>query len=97
MIPHCGIIASLWVWKFQQTHLLGKRFTPPLGSRALGFEEPSCVLEIILVEVFLLNNIANNLAGFSPLLRRVSRDTSYVLVHGVSSCDLGCCNIIVYG
>ena len=35
--------------------------------------------------------------GFLPLLRRVSRDTSCVLVHGVSSCDLGCCNIIVYG
>jgi hypothetical protein len=35
--------------------------------------------------------------GFLPLLRRVSQDTSCVLVHGVSSCDLGCCNIIVYG
>jgi hypothetical protein len=35
--------------------------------------------------------------GFLPLLRRVSHDTSCVLVHGVSSCDLGCCNIIVYG
>jgi hypothetical protein len=34
--------------------------------------------------------------GFLPLLRRVSQDT-YVLVHGVSSCDLGCCNIIFYG
>jgi hypothetical protein len=35
--------------------------------------------------------------GFLPLLRRVSQDTSCVLVHGVSSCDLGCCNIIGYG
>jgi hypothetical protein len=35
--------------------------------------------------------------GFLPLLIRVSQDTSCVLVHGVSSCDLGCCNIIVYG
>jgi hypothetical protein len=35
--------------------------------------------------------------GFLPLLGRVSQDTSYVLVHGVSSCALGCCNIICYG
>ena len=35
--------------------------------------------------------------GFLPLLRRVSQDTSYVLVHGVSSCDLGCCRKIGYG
>jgi hypothetical protein len=35
--------------------------------------------------------------GFLPLLRRFSHDTSCVLVHGVSSCDLGCCNIIGYG
>ena len=30
--------------------------------------------------------------GFLPLLRRVSQDTSCVLVHGVSSCDIGCSN-----
>jgi hypothetical protein len=35
--------------------------------------------------------------GFIPLFIRVSQDTSCVLVHGVSYCDLGCCNIIVYG
>jgi hypothetical protein len=35
--------------------------------------------------------------GFLHLLRRVSQDTSCVLVHGVSSYDLGCCNIIGYG
>jgi hypothetical protein len=34
---------------------------------------------------------------FIPCLRRVSQDISCVLVHGVSSCDLGCCNILVYG
>jgi hypothetical protein len=34
---------------------------------------------------------------FLPCLRRVSQDISCVLVHGVSSCDLGCCNILVYG
>jgi hypothetical protein len=35
--------------------------------------------------------------GFLPLLRRVSHDTSCVLVHGASSCDLGCYNINGYG
>jgi hypothetical protein len=50
-----------------------------------------------VVKVFLLKNIATNWLDFLPLLRRVSQDTSSVLVHGVSSCDLGCCNIICYG
>jgi hypothetical protein len=50
-----------------------------------------------VVKVFLLKNISKDWLGFLPLLRRVSKDTSYVLVHGVSSCDLGFCNIIVYG
>jgi hypothetical protein len=45
-----------------------------------------------VVKVFLLNNIEKDWLGFLPLLRRVSQDTSCVLVHGVSSCDLGCCN-----
>jgi hypothetical protein len=45
-----------------------------------------------VVKVFILNNIAKDLLGFLPLLRRVSQDTSCVLVHGVSSCDLGCYN-----
>jgi hypothetical protein len=39
-----------------------------------------------------LKNIAKDWLGFLPLLRRVSQDTSCVLVHGISSCDLGCCN-----
>jgi hypothetical protein len=39
-----------------------------------------------------LEEYNKGLAGFLPLLRRVSQDTSCVLVHGVSSCDLGCCN-----
>ena len=47
-----------------------------------------------MVKVFLLKNIVNDLAGFSSL---VFEDTSCALVHGVSSCDLGCCNIIIYG
>jgi hypothetical protein len=33
--------------------------------------------------------------GFLPLLRRVSQDTSCVFVHGVSSSDLGCYNIML--
>ena len=49
----------------------------------------------MVVEVFLLKNIAKDWLGFLPLLKRVSEDTSCVLVYGVSSCDLGCCNIIV--
>ena len=51
----------------------------------------------LVVEVFLLKNIAKDWLGFLPLLRRVSQDTSCVFVHGVSSCDLGCYNKIVYG
>jgi hypothetical protein len=43
-----------------------------------------------VVKVFLLNNIEKDLAGFS-------QDTFCVLVHGASSCDLGCCNIYGYG
>jgi hypothetical protein len=46
----------------------------------------------MVVEVFLLKNITKDWLGFLPLLRRVSQDTSCVLVHGVSSCDLGRCN-----
>jgi hypothetical protein len=51
---------------------------------------PSCVLVLVMVwEVFLLRNIVNYWLGFLSLLRRVSQDTSCVLVHGSSSCDLG--------
>jgi hypothetical protein len=51
---------------------------------------PSCVLDLVMVwEVFLLKNIAKDWLGFLPLLRRVSQDTSCVLVHAYSSCDLG--------
>ena len=50
-----------------------------------------------MVKVFILKNIEKDLVGFSSLVERVSHDTSSVLVHSVSSCDLGCCNIIVYG
>jgi hypothetical protein len=50
-----------------------------------------------VVKVFLLKIIEMDLVGFSSLLRRVSQDTFCVLVHGFYSCDLGCCNIIVYG
>jgi hypothetical protein len=46
----------------------------------------------MVMEVFLLKNIAKDWLGFLPFLRRVFHDTSCVLVHGVSSFDLGCCN-----
>jgi hypothetical protein len=46
----------------------------------------------MVVEVFLLKKIAKDWLGCLPLLRRLSQDTSCVLVHGVSSYDLGCCN-----
>jgi hypothetical protein len=55
------------------------------------------VLGFILVEVFLLKNIAKDLAGFSSLVEKGFPGYFFVLVHGVSSCDLGSCNIIVYG
>jgi hypothetical protein len=48
-----------------------------------------------------LENIAKDWLGFLPLLRRVSQDTSCVLVHGYSSCDLGllqplcCCKMVM--
>jgi hypothetical protein len=51
---------------------------------------PPCVLGLVMVwEVFLLKNIANDWLDFLLLLKRVSQDTSCVLVHGYSSCDLG--------
>jgi hypothetical protein len=46
----------------------------------------------MVVKVFLLKIIVKDWLGFFPLLRRVSEDTACVLVHGVSSCDLGYCN-----
>jgi hypothetical protein len=46
----------------------------------------------MVVDLFLLKNIEKCWLGFLPLLRRASQDTSCALVHGVSSCDLGCCN-----
>jgi hypothetical protein len=46
----------------------------------------------MVVEVFLLKNISKDWMGFLPLLRRISQDTYCVLVHGFSSCDIGCCN-----
>jgi hypothetical protein len=40
-------------------------------------------------EVFLLKNIEKDWLGFLPFLRSFSQDTCCVLVHGISSCDLG--------
>jgi hypothetical protein len=42
-----------------------------------------------------LENIAKDWLGFLPLLRRVSQDTSCVLVHGYSSCDLGLMQLVI--
>jgi hypothetical protein len=39
-----------------------------------------------------LEEYSKGLAGFSSLVEKGFQDTSCVLVHGVSSCDLGCCN-----
>jgi hypothetical protein len=45
--------------------LLWEKCAPLLGAKVLGFEAPSCVLGFILVvKVFLLKNVAKDLAGF---------------------------------
>jgi hypothetical protein len=41
---------------------------------------------------FSLENITKDWLGFLPFLRKVSQVISCVLVHGISSCDLGYCN-----
>ena len=55
-------------------------------------EAPFCVLGLVMAGGSSLKNITKDWLGFLPLLRRVSQDTSCVLVHGISSCDVGCCN-----
>jgi hypothetical protein len=62
------------------------------GGGGLSLEEYNKGLFGFSSLVFLLKKIAKDWLGCLPLLRRVSQDTSCVLVHGVSSCDLGCCN-----
>jgi hypothetical protein len=69
-----------------------EKCAPLLGASLLGFVSTLLCARFMVWEVFLLKNIAKDWLGFLPLLRRVSQDTSCVLVHGVSSCDLGCCN-----
>jgi hypothetical protein len=39
-----------------------------------------------------LEEYSKGLLGFLPLLRRVFYNISCVLVHDISSCDLGYCN-----
>jgi hypothetical protein len=39
-----------------------------------------------------LEEYKKGLVGFSSLVEKGFPGTSCVLVHGVSSCDLGCCN-----
>jgi hypothetical protein len=55
------------------------------------------VLGFIGGEDLSLEEYSKGLAWFSSLVEKGIPGTSCVLVHGVSSCDLGCCNIIVYG
>jgi hypothetical protein len=66
--------------------------TPLLGASFLGFVSTLLCARFMVWEIFLLKNIAKDWLGFLHLLRRVSQDNSCVLVHGISSCDLGCCN-----
>jgi hypothetical protein len=65
---------------------------PLLGASLLGFVSTLLCSRFMVWDVFLLNNIEKDWLVFLPLLRRVSQDTSFVLVHGISSCDLGYCN-----
>jgi hypothetical protein len=53
------------------------------------------VLSVYSGEGISLEEYSKGLVGFLPLCRRVSQDTSCVLVHGVSSCDLGCCKLFM--
>jgi hypothetical protein len=55
------------------------------------------VLGFIGGEDLSLEEYSKGLAWFSSLVEKGIPGTSCVFVHGVSSCDLGCCNIIVYG
>ena len=62
----------------------------------LRITTPSCVIGLVMAwEVFLLRNIAKDWLGFLALFRRVSQDTSCVLVHSYSSCDLGLLQIVM--
>jgi hypothetical protein len=62
-----------------------------LGASLLGFASTLLCVMSMVWEVFLLKNIAKDWLGFIPLLRRVSHDTSFVLMHGISFCDIGYC------
>jgi hypothetical protein len=66
-----------------------EKCAPFLGASLLGFvKHPFVCYLFMVVDFFLLKNIVKYWLGFLPLLRRVSHDTSCVLVHGVSSFDL---------
>jgi hypothetical protein len=57
-----------------------------------------CVKSFLVVKVISLEEYSKGFGWvFLPCLIRVSQDISCVLVHGVSSYDPGCCNILVYG
>jgi hypothetical protein len=63
--------------------------TPLLGDSLLGFVSTLFCARFMVWEVFLLKNIENDSLGFLPLLRRVSQDNSCLLMHGISSFDVG--------
>jgi hypothetical protein len=56
---------------------------------------PSCVLSLMMARGYFLDNITKDWLGFLSLLRRVSHDTSYVLVHGYYSCDIGLMQLVM--
>ena len=63
-----------------------------LGRYLLGFVSTLLCARFMVWEVFLLKNIEKDWLSFLPLFRRVSQDTSCVLVHGISFGDLGYCS-----
>jgi hypothetical protein len=71
--------------------------TPLLGASLLGFVSTLFCARFMVWEVFLLKNISKDWLGFLPLLRRVSHDTSCVIVHGVFSLRSWLLQQIVYG
>jgi hypothetical protein len=66
-----------------QVLVLGLKCAPLLGASLLGFVSTLLCARFMVWEVFLLKNIAKDWLGFLPLLRRVSQDTSCVLVRGI--------------
>jgi hypothetical protein len=85
-------------WKFQQVLLFGKGVHLSWALVFYGLSTLLCAKSFLVVKGISLEEYRKGFGWvFLPCLRRVSQDISCVLVHGVSSCDLVCCNILVYG